>query len=85
MLPISLCEAIYLAAGNPQRKYSCALSSILRYRIGDEWFEKKLENYRIRMAGLTASGIHRERKPVPSIPARDESRDTVPAMAGKLK
>ena len=85
MLPISLCEAIYLAAGNPQRKYSCALSSVLRYRIGEKSFEKQLDNYRIRMAGLTASGIHRERKPVPSIPARDESRDAVPAMAGKLK
>jgi hypothetical protein len=85
MLPISLCETIYLAAGSPQRKYSCALSSVLRYRIGEKSFEKQLDNYRIRMAGLTASGIHRERRPVPSIPARDESRDTVPAMAGKLK
>jgi hypothetical protein len=61
------------------------LSSVLRYRIGEKSFEKQLDNYRIRMAGLTASGIHRERKPVPSIPARDESRDAVPAMAGKLK
>jgi hypothetical protein len=85
MLPISLCEAIYLAAGSPQRKYSCALSSVLRYRIGEERLEKKLENYRIRMAGFTASGIHRDRKPVPSIPAKEESHNTVPEMAGKLK
>lgn len=84
MLPLSLCEAIYKAAGDPQRKYSCVLSSVLRYRIGDERFEKNLENYRIRMAGLTASGISRERKPVPSIQAHEESRN-VPEMAIKLK
>ena len=84
MLPLSLCEAIYKAAGGPQRKYSCVLSSVLRYRIGEEWFEKNLKNYRIRMAGLTASGISRERKPVPSTQAQEGSR-IVPAMAVKLK
>src|SRR4029077_9519653 len=35
-LPISLAEVIYKAAGDPQRKYSCVLSSVLRYRIGEE-------------------------------------------------
>jgi hypothetical protein len=84
MLPISLCEVIYRAAGDPQRKYSCVLSSLLRYRIGEEWFEKNMENYRVRMIGLTASGIHRERKPVPPLQTRDKSRDA-PAVATKLK
>jgi hypothetical protein len=69
MLPISLAKVIYNAAGDPQRKYTCVLSSILHYRIGDEWFEKNMENYRIRMIGLKASGIDRERKPV-QLPAR---------------
>jgi hypothetical protein len=69
MLPISLAQVIYNAAGDPQRKYTCVLSSILHYRIGDEWFEKNMENFRIRMAGLKASRIDRERKPV-QLPAR---------------
>ena len=81
-LPISLCEAIYKAAGNPQRKYSCLMSSVLRYRIGEEWFEKKMENYKIRMIGLTVADVHRERKTVPSIQPLDKSRD-VSALAIK--
>ncbi len=83
-LPISLSEVIYKAAGDPQRKYSCVLSSVLRYRIGEEQFEKKMENYRLRMIGLTASGIQRERKPVPPFQPQEKSQD-VPALAAKLK
>jgi hypothetical protein len=69
LLPISLAQVIYNAAGDPQRKYTCVLSSVLHYRTGEEWFEKNMENYRIRMTGLKASGIDRERKPV-QLPAR---------------
>ncbi|HEV7968026.1 MAG TPA: hypothetical protein VGP19_10665 [Candidatus Acidoferrales bacterium] len=83
-LPISLCEVIYKAAGYPQRRYSCVLSSVLRYRIGEEWFERSLENYKIRMIGLTVSGVHRERKPVPAWKAQEESQG-VSAMAMKPK
>jgi len=82
--PISLSEAIYKAAGDPQRKYSCVLSSILRYRIGEERFEKKMENYRLQMLGLTASGIQRERQPVPPFQPLDKSQD-VPAVVAELK
>jgi len=82
--PISLSEVIYKAAGDPQRKYSCVLSSILRYRIGEERFEKKMENYRLQMLGLTASGIQRERKPVQPFQPLDKSQD-VPAIAAGLK
>jgi hypothetical protein len=84
MLPISLCEAIYKAAGDPQRKYTCVMSSILRYRIGEEWFEKAMENYRLRMVGLTVSSIQRERNHVPRHQTRQESPG-VPAMAIRLK
>ena|SRR5579863_2464608 len=84
MLPISLCEAIYKAAGDPQRKYSCVLSSVLRYRIGEEWLEKNMENYRIRMIGLTASGIARARESVRPFQTRHRSQD-VPATAIKIK
>jgi hypothetical protein len=84
MLPISLCELIYKAAGNPQRKYTCVISSVLRYRIGEEWLKKNMENYRLRMAGLTISSIHRERKHVSPFHIQEESRD-VPSMAGKLE
>jgi hypothetical protein len=84
MLPISLCEAIYKAAGNPQRRYSCVISSILRYRVGEEWFEKAMESYKLRMLGLTVSGIRRERKPVPHFQIRVKSEE-VPEISKKLK
>jgi hypothetical protein len=84
MLPISLCETIYKAAGNPQREHTCVMSSVLRYRIGEEQLEKNLENYRLRMIGLTVSSIHRERKPVPTFQIQEESPG-IPAMAMKLK
>jgi len=71
LLPISLCAAIYKAAGEPQRNYTCVLSSVLRYRIGDKRFEQKLENYNLRMLGLRAFRIHRTRKPVPPFPLQE--------------
>jgi hypothetical protein len=83
-LPISLCETIYKAAGDPQRNHSCVMSSVLRYRIGEEQFEKNMENYRLRMIGLTVSSIHRERKPVQTFQIHEGSQG-VPAMAMKLK
>jgi hypothetical protein len=83
-LPISLCEVIYKAAGDPQRKYSCVLSSVLRYRIGEQRLEKKMENYRLRMMGLTASSVHTERKPVPPFEVQEKPQD-FPAVATRLK
>jgi hypothetical protein len=72
MLPISLAGAIYKAAGEPQRKHSSVLSSVLRYRIGEEWLEKNLDNYRIQMIGLTASSVRLERKPVPRFQSHEK-------------
>jgi hypothetical protein len=83
-LPISLSQVIYKAAGDPQRKYSCVLSSILRYRVDEETSEIKMENYRLQMLGLTASGISRERKPVQSFLPREKSSDA-PAVVTKQK
>jgi hypothetical protein len=71
-LPISLAGAIYKAAGEPQRKHSSVLSSVLRYRIGEEWLEKNLDNYRIQMIGLTASGVQIEREPVPQFQSHEK-------------
>jgi hypothetical protein len=84
MLPISLAEVIYKAAGEPQRRHSSVLSSVVRYRIGENWFEENLENYRIRMMGLTASGVKRERKPVQRFKV-EEKPQQVPAMETKLR
>jgi hypothetical protein len=81
--PISLAQVIYKAAGSPQRNYSCVLFSILRFRIGEERFEKQLENYRVRMLGLTAVGSQRERKPAPFEPAPKPQETT--ELATKLK
>lgn len=83
-MPISLSEVIYKAAGNPQRKYSCVLSSVLRCRIDENQFEKKMENYRLQMMGLTASSIHRERKPIPPYQPQKKSQD-VPELETKHK
>jgi len=68
MLPVSLAQAIYNAAGSPQRRYSCLLSSVVRYRIGEESFEKTMDSYRIQMNGLKASRVYREGKPSPAVP-----------------
>jgi hypothetical protein len=62
MLPISLVEAIYNAAGRPQLRYSCVMSSLVRYRIGERWFEEPMKVYRLKMAGLTVSGVRQDRK-----------------------
>jgi hypothetical protein len=83
-IPISLSEVIYKAAGGPQRKYSCVLSSVLRYRIGEEQFEKNMENYRLRMIGLTASSIHQESKPAQALQTQEKSQDA-PALETRLK
>jgi hypothetical protein len=83
-LPMSLSEVIYKAAGDPQRKYSCVLSSVLRYRIDEAQFEKKMENYRVHMLGLTASSIHRERKPIPPFQPQKKSQD-IPELEAKHK
>ena len=75
LLSVSLATCIYKGAGEPQRHYSCVLSSIVRYRIGEEWFEKELDVYRIQMIGLIAAKVYRERNFVPPPPTRDKSPD----------
>jgi hypothetical protein len=75
LLPVSLAASIYKAAGEPQRHYSCVLSSAVRYRIDEEWFEKELDVYRIRMIGLVAASVRRERNFVPPSPSRGKSPD----------
>jgi hypothetical protein len=84
MLPISLAQVIYNAAGNPQRKYSCLLASVVQYRIGDEKFEKAMDSYRIEMIGLKASKISSHRKTAPPLAVRPKSQDDT-ATAMKLK
>jgi hypothetical protein len=75
LLPISLVETIYMAAGKPQRKYSCVLSSLVRYRVGENWFEEPLPAYRMKMVGLTVAGIRRERKPTYDIKTQGKPQD----------
>ncbi len=84
-LPISLAGVIYKAAGGPQREYSCTLSSVLRFRIGENWFERRLETYQVRMIGLTGSDVRRSRVRAPGLlpPAKEPQR--VAVAAGKFK
>jgi len=78
LLPISLVEAIYMAAGKPQRKYSCVLSSVVRYRVGEKWFGEPMPSYSLKMIGLTVAGIHRERKPAYVFKPQDKPHDLLP-------
>jgi len=82
-VPISLAASLYKAAGEPQRRYSCVLSSIVRYRIGEEWSEKNLDVYRVQMMGLIAARLRRERGFVPQQKTRDKSPD--PRGSGAAK
>jgi hypothetical protein len=63
MLPISLAEAIYKAAGKPQSTYNSLLSATVRYRstAGDVLSEIRLPTYRIVMASLKARNVSRVR------------------------
>jgi len=83
--PISLAGVIYKAAGEPQRKHSSVLSSVIRYRIGENWFEKNLDSYRIQMIGLTASGVQRQRKAAQGSKQSSGKSQPMQAMATKAK
>jgi hypothetical protein len=85
MLPVSLAQVIYKAAGNPQRRYSCVISSVLRFRIGKKWSEQIMPNHKLQMAGLTADSIGRERKHVPAFPSLNKSAQEAPAESVKLE
>jgi hypothetical protein len=80
---ISLSSTIYRAAGEPQRKYSFVLSSLIRCRIGEEWFEKGVENFRVRMVGLTASKVTRERKSIATLESQVQHRDEDAIAVGR--
>jgi len=82
LLPVSLVETIYRAAGKPQRKYSCVMSSIVRYRVGEKWYEDPMKAYRLRMIGLTVAGIRREHKTVHQFKPRNESQNLQSVDAG---
>jgi hypothetical protein len=60
-LELSLTGAIYDAAGRPQGTYSCLIYSDVRYRVGNQWFNKTLDIYMAEMAGLKARSLHRSR------------------------
>jgi hypothetical protein len=57
-LCVSLARTIYDAAGRPQGPYSCLVSTIVRYRVFDEWCNAKLETHRVEMAALKVRGLH---------------------------
>lgn len=85
MLPISLVETIYNAAGRPQRRYSCVMSSMVRYRIGEEWFEEPMKIYRLEMAGLTVSGVRQDRKAGYKFKPHEEVQDCKRPQAATTK
>jgi hypothetical protein len=81
LLPVSLVETIYNAAGRPQRKYSCVMSSVVRFKVGENWFEEQLPAYRLRMLGLTVAGIRPERKSAGDLKNQDNLRALSPTSS----
>jgi len=51
------------------------MSTLVRYRIGEKWFEEPMLAYRLRMIGMTVAGIRRERKSAYQFKPRIESQD----------
>ena len=60
-LELSLAGAIYDAAGRAEGRYSCFMVVVVRCRVGEEWFSKTLDTYRVEMTGLKARSLHRSR------------------------
>ncbi len=60
-LVLSLVAAIYDAAGRAEGRYSCFMGVVVRCRVGEEWFNKALDTYRVEMTGLKARSLHRLR------------------------
>jgi hypothetical protein len=56
-LRLNLARAIHDAAGRPLGKYSCLVCVDVHYRLGDEWFNKTLDTYKMEMFGLNARGL----------------------------
>jgi hypothetical protein len=82
LLPMSLVETIYQAAGRPQRKYSCVLSSVVRYRVGEKWFEEPMRSYRLKMKGFKVANIRQERKIAYSFQPWNKPQDRQMANSG---
>jgi hypothetical protein len=51
-LTLSLAQAVYEAAGNPQSTYSCIISATIRLRSGDRWLERVDQQRRLEMRAL---------------------------------
>jgi hypothetical protein len=60
-LELSPAADIYEAAGRPQGTYSCLIYSDVRYRVGDEWFNKNLDTYSVEMTALKGLCLRRLR------------------------
>jgi len=60
-LELSLAGAIYDAAGRAQGRYSCLIFVVVRCHVGEEWFTKALDTYKLEMTGLKARSLHRSR------------------------
>lgn len=80
MLPISLVETIYKAAGKPQRKYSCLMSAVVRFKASEDWFEETMPDHKLKMAGLTVVSDRRVRGKKRQVKPLSKLRDT--QMAG---
>jgi hypothetical protein len=60
-LELSLARAVYDASGRAQGRYSCLIFVVVGCRVGEEWFNKALDTYKLEMTGLKARGLHRLR------------------------
>ena|ERR1700732_1343968 len=46
-LGVSLAGSIYEASGRPQGKYSCMIFTNIHFRVGDEWFNKTVDECKV--------------------------------------
>jgi hypothetical protein len=74
VLPLSLIETFYAAAGKPQGGYSFVVAATIRYRAHGDLFEQALPLYRAKMFALSPNALQRIRwrnkPPFPPEPLR---------------
>jgi hypothetical protein len=60
-LELSFVQAIYDATGKPQGSYSCLICIDVRCRVGEQWFHKALDAFKVEMIGFKPRGLRRLR------------------------
>jgi hypothetical protein len=82
-LALSLAEAVYTAAGNPQETYSCIISTTIRLRSGDRWLERMDQQRRLEMRALVPVLLRPLKKHEQPIDGKFPKQDRFQSMTGR--